>query len=57
MTLCEACEGAGYQLFMLNGKTRFARCCVCDGERTIIFMLGAQPFPPLTKDICIRTRR
>lgn len=57
MTICEHCEGAGWQMFMLLGRPRFARCFICDGERTILMMMGAQPRPPLIADIVLSRRQ
>lgn len=53
MSACEHCEGAGWQMFMLERRVRFARCYVCAGERTIMFMMGAQPYPPMQPDIVL----
>lgn len=54
MMTCERCEGAGFNLWMDKGKVHFILCGVCGGERTICFIYGAAPHPPLTRDLQVK---
>jgi hypothetical protein len=52
MERCDACESTGHQLWMRNGKPKFAPCCVCDAEGTIFaWHFGAAPMPPFVREI------
>lgn len=50
MLACDACEGAGAQLWFYQGRARFPRCIVCDGLRTITWVYGAAPMRTLVPE-------